>query len=323
MAIPYTPTTFQRAGRSTVAGSWPEHWNLIFNGWTAIGAAPSQNNQFGYVTRDELGDFETDPDVMEFRDRLMAFVSDLVDDFLAAHPGAAEGAATAAALPFSPTGTIAATNTQAAVAEVASEAAAALTAHRDAATAHNAGQISVTGITGATNAQAAFATLRSEVTASVSTIAGKVDSSATLTAPPSGVLYSRNLDYTMNVAHPDLARWSVQGVVRAWQNEWGAWRFSNPYPTYCDAGFRFTVNDGDYVGTGGGGGNALEISDRRSGVTGGAQQLWGRRASTGELVRRGVVMADTYVRTGGPGAALPAGLVNCLVATTVTPVPVV
>lgn len=79
--------------------------------------------------------------------------------------GGGGGAANAAALPFTPSGSIAAGNTQAAVEEVAMEAASALTAHlNDAVDAHDASAISFspTGTIAATDVQAAIAEVAAE-----------------------------------------------------------------------------------------------------------------------------------------------------------------
>ena len=325
MAAPYTPTTFQRAGRSVVSTSWGEHWNLVFNGWTVVGEAPSVMSPYEYVTRDELGDFETDPDITEFRDRLMAYVSQLVDDFISAHPGGGGGGAgSAAELSFSPTGTISSTNAQAAIAEVAIDASTELAAHAVATAAHAANRISLTGVAGATDVQGGFAALASQVSAATDAAAGKLDRTGTFTEPPSATLFRRDLNFAVATNQKNLTEWAIQGVVRAYQNEWGAWRFrAGVYPSFSDSGVRFIVEPGDYTGTGGTGGNAIEIVNRNL-PEGVGRQVWGRRWLTGQLIRNGSLFGDLYIHTGGPGAPLPANLPSGIViATTATPVPVV
>lgn len=137
--------------------------------------------------------------------------------------GGGGGAANAAALAFTPTGAISATNVQAAIAEVASEAAA------------------------------------TDV-ALVSSLSGKLDKTGTLASVSSGPLFRRDLNYTMATTQPNLFEFAVNGSVRSWLNEWGALRGRNPYPTFNDALVRAIIEPGDSIQTGG---NAVEIVDRR------------------------------------------------------------
>lgn len=74
----YIPTTFTRRGQTTVATSWEEHHQLTFDGWRPEGVAPSQDYLYDAVVRGELADFQSDPDIRDFRDSLLEFVTGIV-----------------------------------------------------------------------------------------------------------------------------------------------------------------------------------------------------------------------------------------------------
>lgn len=96
---------------------------------------------------------------------LVTHVGAYTDTTVAAHTGDSSAAHAASAISFSATGSIAATDVQAAVAEVATDAASALTAHTgDSSDAHDASAISYAGGTGmsATDVEAAIDELATE-----------------------------------------------------------------------------------------------------------------------------------------------------------------
>lgn len=91
----------------------------------------------------------------------------------------------------------------------------------------------------------------------------------------------------------------VNGVMRAWTNEWGGIRGRvGAHATYADAAVRGIVQTGDYTGTGSNGGNAIEIEDRRL-ASGKQRQRWGRRWENGAIVRNGVEQIELYTWTSG------------------------
>ncbi len=111
----------------------------------------------------------------------------------------------------------------------------------------------------------------------------------------SAVMWSTSFTGTLDSsATESIAENAINGVVRSWLNEWGGMRGRNPYPAYADALARAIVETGDYTGTGGGGGNAFEIVDRRL-PAGVGRQRWGRRWEDGTLIRNGLEMADAIV----------------------------
>lgn len=93
------------------------------------------------------------------------------------------------------------------------------------------------------------------------------------------------------VGDPDLRQVVIAGTPCAWENEWGARRYRNPYPDWADAGDRYVVGQGDNTN-----GHAVEIEDRRTGApTDGKKVLWGRHWSDGHLTRNGLAMADSII----------------------------
>ena len=101
---------------------------------------------------------------------------------------------------------------------------------------------------------------------------------------------------------PDSWVFKIINVARSWMNEWGAWRFRNPYSTWADAAIRFIRGQGDNTN-----GNAIELVDRRTGApTDGSQILYGRHWSDGHLIRNGLNMADSIIL--GASDPVPANL---------------
>lgn len=124
-----------------------------------------------------------------------------------------------------------------------------------------------------------------------------------------------HLDYGMVNSNPDIEQVFVRQAAgpgtptyrASWRNEWGALRGTSPYSGYGDALVRAVRADDDKVGTGPSAlvSNAVEIADRRTGVTNGGV-IWGRSWVDGHLTRNGIAMADTIVL--GTSDPVPAGL---------------
>lgn len=100
-------------------------------------------------------------------------------------------------------------------------------------------------------------------------------------------------DYTGSLAttNPNASEFYVNGSMKSWHNEWGALRGTSPY-SWGDSLVRGVRSSGDGIG----GGNFVEISDRRSSPT---VVSYGRQWASGNLVRNGIVMSDCYLC--GPG----------------------
>lgn len=222
-------------------------------------------------------------------------------------PGPAGGGATATTTTFTPTGGIAATNVQAALAEVDSEkisnpsGTTAGFLKRDAggvtysvATAVTSTEVSVTavGAVGAGTLQAAITTLEGLI-ASGGSATTKIDKIDTRTV--TGAARRLNLNYTVATSDPNLSEVAINSKVVSWDNEWGALRGRVPYTGYADALVRAIIETGDFTGSGGAFGNAMEIIDRRI-ADGPARQRWGRRWADGGLVREGNLLPDTYIQ---------------------------
>ena len=121
-----------------------------------------------------------------------------------------------------------------------------------------------------------------------------------------GAIQRVRLDYSPSPSSQDVLRVEVLGALKQWFNEWGAMRGTSPY-SWGDALVRAIRDDNDGLTTTAG--NALEIQDRRNGVTGPTGTMWGRSWVDGSLVRRGNKMSDCIVlEVGAPvPSSLPAG----------------
>jgi len=140
---------------------------------------------------------------------------------------------------------------------------------------------------------------------------GYVLEEQTFSSAPTGSQLSRTLNYAVATSNPDLMEFWIQGVLRAWANEWGGWRFRNPYSSWADAGVRFIVDDGDNTN-----GNAVELVDRTASAPASpADVKWGIRWSDGATMRNGNVVNGVFVLTASQTALdVPATLpVNTIV----------
>lgn len=109
---------------------------------------------------------------------------------------------------------------------------------------------------------------------------------------------------TLTVNMANIVEHWIGSKLVGWQNEWGALRGRNPYPTYGDSLLRGIIMDGDFVSNG----NFAELVDRRAGMTAPRNQLWARRWFDGRLVRNGIPHIDVYYHQGSgpiPWADLP------------------
>lgn len=150
----------------------------------------------------------------------------------------------------------------------------------------------------ATNVQTAIQELDNE----------KVHKLNTFTSAVGSTLTRVNLNFGLEIQSANLYEVAYMGVLKFWQNEWGAIRGTSPF-SWGDALVRGIREDGDTIG---GNGQVLELVDRRTGaLPSPGNVMWGRKWSDGTLVRNGVLMADTYVRVGGASipANLPAGTI--------------
>lgn len=125
------------------------------------------------------------------------------------------------------------------------------------------------------------------------------------TAPTENHIQRTELNYTIDANSPELHQVYNSGKKVSWLNEWGALRGRNPYTSWTDSLVRATIEAGDFMSSIG---NAIEIVDRRPAEN---VVMYGRRWGTGQLVRNGNLMADTYVMPNGgtPPSNLPAGTV--------------
>ena len=103
------------------------------------------------------------------------------------------------------------------------------------------------------------------------------------------IMWETQFTGTFDTGQADIARHRVGGVIRSWQNEWGALRGRNPFAAYADALVRAVIESGDFVSDG----NAFEIVDRTL-EAGPIRQKWGRRWN-GTLVRNGLLLNDSIV----------------------------
>lgn len=139
-------------------------------------------------------------------------------------------------------------------------------------------------------------------------ISGKVDKDTTVTVDPGatpGWLRRLTLGYTPTTSSPDFFELFIGGVMKMWQNEWGALRGTSPY-SWGDALVRAVRAQSDGITNG----QFIELQDRRTGAN--SNIMYGRRWVDGALVRNGIAMADTYVTNSSSDAniaKLPAGTV--------------
>ena len=96
-----------------------------------------------------------------------------------------------------------------------------------------------------------------------SSLAGKLSRTNTHTA---GALATPdlivNVRAAVDPADANIAEYKVNGVNKAWQNEWGAFRGTSPY-AWGDALFRAIRDNGDGITSG----YAYELVDRRTGAS--------------------------------------------------------
>ena len=121
-----------------------------------------------------------------------------------------------------------------------------------------------------------------------------------------GSQWTTDFTGTLETTHPDIAQHKINGVVRAWSNEWGAIRGRNPYTSWADSLVRGVINDGDYVN----GGNFMELADRRTGRA--SDTLWGVRWQDGRMTQGGNLVGAVYTLESGQTevdipSTLPAG----------------
>ena len=150
----------------------------------------------------------------------------------------------------------------------------------------------------ATNVQSAMQELDSE----------KFQKNQTFSSPVSTPITRTQLNFTMDTSSSNLHEFLVNGVVKFWQNEWGAVRGTSPY-SWGDSLVRGIRENGDGIGPNG---NFIELVDRRTGAPANPGNImYGRKWIDGTLVRNGILMADCYVRIGSAAIPplLPAGTV--------------
>jgi len=78
--LEYTPTWFEKAGEEPrLGGSWSEHQQLLFDGWTPAAEWTPPETELEPVSRQDLANFETDPDFAGFRAALHSYVQGQIE----------------------------------------------------------------------------------------------------------------------------------------------------------------------------------------------------------------------------------------------------
>lgn len=95
---------------------------------------------------------------------------------------------------------------------------------------------------------------------------------------------------TLETSDTNIAQHKINGVVRAWLNEWGALRGRNPYSGWADALLRAVIDNDDTVT----GGNVFELVDRRTGTSDPTNKLWGVRWQDGRMVQGGNIVGTVF-----------------------------
>ena len=127
---------------------------------------------------------------------------------------------------------------------------------------------------------------------------------------PGAAVWTRNLAATISTAWHNLREVYVNSVLRSYLNEWGALRGTTPY-TSGDALVRAITDDTVNLAGGAAGSSAVEVVDRRTGVTGSPTLMgigWDGKLYIGgtAAVPRGTAVGQCVVVNNG--VAAPAGL---------------
>lgn len=222
---------------------------------------------------------------------LRLYIDGTTADAVTAHTADTSAAHAASAVSFTPAAGVSATTVQGAI----EQAAAMGSGGGGGPVAASAVTVAPVGTVSSTNAQAAIAELDTEKTARA----------RSLTAPASSAYESTTLDYTPNVADPNLketrARHFSSAALRlvAWWNEQNLFRFVRN-TSWGDSGVRAIRENGDGTDVG----NCIELEDRRTGAP--ASKLFGI-GWDGGVVQNDLPVGLVYFHTDALDP-LPAGL---------------